>query len=389
MTSWLSPWRRARALAWIGYLGLALPVAASVSTPEAWPMHRGGPDMLGRVAGNVMANPELAWETEVGAGIAGGPAVAADAVFIGSIDGQLTALNLDDGTVRWQKRLPADIEATPCVANGLVFIGCADGTFFAFDATDGSERWRFKTEDKVLGGAVFVAGTGAAPARVVFGSYDSYLYCLNAADGSLLWRFGTDNYIHGSPTILTDGQEQTVVFGGCDGFVYRLRLADGELLAAIDSGAYIPSSVPVYSGFGYLGNYDDVVMAVNLADESIAWRYQDRDFPFFSSPAVTEDTLFIGSRDKRLHAIDRQTGQRRWVFTTRGRVDASPLVYDDAVVAGSSDGRLYALQRSSGQVRWQMDLGAPLTGSPAAVAGWILIGAEDGYLYALRSAEKG
>ncbi|MGF1484834.1 MAG: PQQ-binding-like beta-propeller repeat protein [Opitutales bacterium] len=367
---------------------------SNVRAAVDWPMHRGGPDMLGRVAETVLSQPKLAWETKVGAGIAGGPAVsfseAADGiVFIGSIDGQISALNLSDGAVLWQKRLPADIEATPCVVGDTVYLGASDGTFFALAVADGSERWRYQTDDKILGGAVYVAGENDAPNRVLFGSYDTHLYCLNADDGSLLWRFATDNYVHGSPTVLGTGETATVVFGGCDGFVYQLALSTGALRAQIDSGAYIPSSVPVYLGFGYFGNYDDAVLAVDLRTQTIAWRYKDRDFPFFSSPAVTEESLFIGSRDKRLHAIDRETGERRWTYSTRGKVDASPLVYDDAVVAGSTDGRVYALQPESGELIWQYDVGARLTGSPAAVRGWILIGAEDGYLYALKPANKG
>ena len=111
------------------------------------------------------------------------------------------------------------------------------------------------------------------------------------------------------------------------------------------------------------------------------WSYHDRDFPYFSSPAVTADKVIFGGRDKRLHCVTKADGKPLWTFTAKGKVDSSPVVAGDQVVVGADDGRLYVLSLAEGKERWSYDLGQPLTASPAVAGGCIIIGCEDGKVY--------
>jgi outer membrane protein assembly factor BamB len=206
------------------------------------------------------------------------------------------------------------------------------------------------------------------------------LHCVDAATGKAVWTHSTDNYINGTPALLPSGE---VLFGGCDSFIHVLQLADGKELRQIESEAYIASSVAVADGLGYVGNYGNLVLAIDPKSGAVLWKYRDRNFPFFSSAAVTADRVIIGSRDKRLHAIDRSTGKAVWTFQTRGQVESSPVVCQDAIVVGSQDGRLYCVNLADGKERWAFDAGAPITASPAASDGVIVVGAEDGNVYAL------
>ena len=82
-----------------------------------------------------------------------------------------------------------------------------------------------------------------------------------------------------------------------------------------------------------------------------------------------------------VHAIDEATGEAKWTFTTRARVDSSPAASGDRVYAGSSDGRLYVLDLESGEKLWEFDTAAPLVASPAIAEGKLVIGSGDGVLY--------
>ncbi len=84
---------------------------------------------------------------------------------------------------------------------------------------------------------------------------------------------------------------------------------------------------------------------------------------------MDEERVYVGSRDKHLHAVDRLSGKLAWKFKTGGRVESSPLVFDDAVVFGSSDGRLYAVDKQDGHELWRLDLGEDLAVAPAFAAG--------------------
>ena len=54
--------------------------------------------------------------------------------------------------------------------------------------------------------------------------------------------------------------------------------------------------------------------------------------------AVFAATTWVGSRDKRVYALDRATGKRVWDFATDGRVDSSPVVAGQRVYFGSQAG---------------------------------------------------
>ncbi len=85
-----------------------------------------------------------------------GVAAWGDAVFVGTLDGRLVALDRDTGSVRWETltidpERPYTITGAPRVVKGLVLIGNGGaeygvrGYVSAYDARDGSLVWRFYT----------------------------------------------------------------------------------------------------------------------------------------------------------------------------------------------------------------------------------------------------
>ena len=134
----------------------------------------------------------------------------------------------------------------------------------------------------------------------------------------------------------------------------------------------------------YFGTFDNEVLAVDLETGTLLWHYEHptRRFPFYSSAAVTDELVVIGGRDKMVHALDADTGEAVWTFTTRARVDSSPVISADRVYVGSHDGRLYVLDLATGEKLWDFEAGSPLSASPAIVDGHVVIGSHDGLLFA-------
>ena len=117
------------------------------------------------------------------------------------------------------------------------------------------------------------------------------------------------------------------------------------------------------------------------------WNYKPRNFPYFSSPAVTQKWVIIGGRDKGLHAIDRRTGKQHWRYSARGRIDGSPVIAGDRVVVGSMDGKLCLIDLNTGKKITQYDIGASISSACALAEGWIFVGCEDGNLYAFNTMQ--
>ena len=68
-----------------------------------------------------------------------------------------------------------------------------------------------------------------------------------------------------------------------------------------------------------------------------------------SSPAIGSDgTVYVGSWDKKLYAINGKSGVKLWEFETGGGVESSPAIGSDGTVyVGSWDKKLYAIQTES------------------------------------------
>ena len=76
---------------------------------------------------------EIQWQFEVGETVASSPAVAGNAVYFGSEDGRLYALDRTTGEKLWDSPTGDIITSSPAVAGGMVYVGSHDGILYAFE----------------------------------------------------------------------------------------------------------------------------------------------------------------------------------------------------------------------------------------------------------------
>ncbi len=346
------------------------------NAPE-WPMFHGSPGLLGVASGSLEAKLALLWTFKAGGPVKSSAALVERRVFIGSSDNRLYCLEADSGKKVWDFKTEGEVESSPLVREGRVFAGSADGALYALNAADGKLLWKYPTGDKILGSPNWVRGPRAGSTWVLIGSYDYRLHCVDAVTGTSNWVYESGNYINGTPAVAAG----VTVFGGCDAILHVLALADGHEQKQIPGGAYIAGSAALLDQRAYFGHMENEVWCVDLAKGTNVWVYRDRAFPYFSSPAVTQDRVLIGGRDKRLHCLNRADGTPVWRFATRGKVDSSPAVCGDKVVVGSDDGRLYLVSLADGHELWSYEIGPAVGSSPAVAGGRIVVGSEDGGVY--------
>ena len=107
-----------------------------------------------------------------------------------------------------------------------------------------------------------------------------------------------------------------------------------------------------------------------------------------SSPTVVDGTVYVGSQDSKLYALDAATGAKRWEYKAGSWVESSPTVVGGMVYFGANDGEIYCLDISNGDVKWQFDTGALAGGleiysSPAIANGKLYVGSTDRYVLCL------
>lgn len=105
-----------------------------------------------------------------------------------------------------------------------------------------------------------------------------------------------------------------------------------------------------------------------------------------SSPAVVNGTVYIGSSDNNIYALNGTTGAKVWNYTTGSSVYSSPAVSNGAVYVGSDDNNLYALNATTGAKLWSYTTGGGVDSSPAVVNGTVYVGSYDNNVYAIGNA---
>jgi outer membrane protein assembly factor BamB len=118
------------------------------------------------------------------------------------------------------------------------------------------------------------------------------------------------------------------------------------------SGAIINSSAAVVDGTVFFGSNDGRVYAVDAATGAERWIAATGDAIRDSSPTVVDGRLFVGSNDGSYYAFDAATGDRLWSYATDGFAISSAAVADGRVFFSSRDTGVYAVDAATGEELW-------------------------------------
>ena len=367
---------------WTLALGLSLTFAGAAPAQD-WTQFRGDPQLTGRAQGSLPADPKVLWTHPLGEGVEATAAIAGDRIYLGGLDGGFYALDLATGKPQWKYQAEGSIRSSPALADGVLFFGDEAGFVHAVAADTGTRIWRYEALGEVT------SSPNLAGDCVLVGSFDQFLYCLSPKDGTVRWKVETDGPVNASPAVFRDESfGDLVLSSGCDGYLRSLKLSDGTEVHKIALGGYVAASAAVGGSRAFVGTFENKVLAVDLGQSEVVWRYEhpSRKFPFYASAALAGDLVIAAGRDKMVHGLDGATGEARWTFPTRGRIDASPVVLPDPklgsrVFVGGESGVLYALKVASGEEVWRFETGSSLGASPAIGQNRLVISSMDGAVY--------
>ena len=147
------------------------------------------------------------------------------------------------------------------------------------------------------------------------------------------------------------------------------------------TGDYVFSSPAVVDGKVYVGSEDNKTYCLNALTGALIWNYTT-GAPVRSSPAVVDGKVYVGSMDNKTYCLNALTGALIWNYTT-GWVLSSPSVVDGKVYVGSYDKKVYCLDALTGAHIWNYTTGDYVWSSPAVVDGKVYVGSYDKKVYCL------
>ena len=154
---------------------------------------------------------------------------------------------------------------------------------------------------------------------------------------------------------------------------------DLELLWIFETEDGIESTAAIAAGTVYVGTLDGYLYAINLETGGLKWKYQVSG-EIKSSPTVFRNVVHFGDGMGVFHAVDAQTGESKWTFETEAEIISSANVAQDRLLFGSYDQFLYCLSAKDGSLVWKFETEGYVHGTPAIVNGAVVVSGCDGYL---------
>jgi polyvinyl alcohol dehydrogenase (cytochrome) len=342
----------------------------------------------------------------------------------------------------------------PALAGGAVYVGSDDGRVFALDRATGCERWSFQSGAEVRTGiaiSTWTKGDRASTPLIYFGDLAGSVYAVSALDGSLVWRDRADPHpsttltatpaLHGDRLYVpvssleegtADGKYSCCTFrGSMAAFdaqtgkrLWQTYLVDEAKLTRTDDGVqhWGPSGIAVWNtpaiderrgalyfttGDNYSSpttNLSDAIIAMDLETGRIRWSYQatandawngtcslpdkkhcpEEDGPDFDFGAAAilatagdgKQYVLAGQKSGAVYALDPDSGKLVWTNRVgRGGILAGVYfgmaTHDDTVyvpINDAPDGREYATPAKPGLYALDVHTGKMLWSAPASDA---------------------
>ena len=399
---------------------------------------------------------------------------------------QVPALKL-----KWAFAFPDAIRARsqPVLGGGALYVGSHDGTVYALDRLSGCIRWSFKASAEVRNGPVldtWERGDANASPGLYFGDLNGNVYALDARTGALRWRDRPDEHpsltITASPVRFEDGvffalsslevtaaanpdyacctfRGGVIAYDAATGtrrWLSRVIEKTPEVSGTLPNGTktLAPSGAPVWgtpsldvkrrrlymgTGENYSSPADDrsdAIFAMDIDSGKILWHWQatkgdawnmgcetpDRaacppedgpDLDFGAATVLAGDTVLAGQKSGDVHALDAESGKLLWQRKLgrggiQGGVHFGMSVEGETLFVPVSDffggprwpgeakPGLYALDIRTGEVRWNQP--APdvcagrefcnpgISAAIAGIPGVVFAGGMDGRMRAHDSA---
>ena len=122
-----------------------------------------------------------------------------------------------------------------------------------------------------------------------------------------------------------------------------------KLLWKFKTGGPLHASPVIANGTLYIGSTDGKLYALDAKQWGIKWVFDAGDAIRYSA-TVLGNQVYFSARNDKVYALDANTGEKLWEFKTKSWMDAPPIVVDDKVYIGAFRSNIYLLNAKTGEL---------------------------------------
>ena len=335
------------------------------------------------------------WKASVGKGheglgIALNPTTDGETVYAASFNGNVIAINANNGRKIWKQSFDFSFTAGPTYKDGILVLGTNNGELINIDSMTGEILWTTTVSSEIL------APVAIKDDQIFVRSVDGNLTAFLSDNGSLMW---TAN--HRVPRLSLRGTTSPEVFANAvlsgfdDGKVSAYDLVDGSLLwetmltppggrTEIEKINDIDAPMTIVGNELYVGSYQGALAALALESGDIIWL---TEASIYAGMAVDEEAVFVSESDGSVMALSRFTGREIWKKDNLlNRYPSAPVIIGDSIIVGDLEGYLHWLDKESGETQQRISIGKDKISSvPLVMEDTVIVQTDGGNLVSVKT----
>ena len=241
-------------------------------------------------------------------------------LFIGTENGQVLAINKEDGSLAWIVKVKGEVIARPVYSNGALVIHTMRGELISLNSETGKENWTQSNKQPKL------TLRGSATPSI--------------AQGGIIWG-RSDGFL--AVSLLTTGQP-----------LWQLPIARAHGATELDRLTDIDMDPVIYDNIIYVLAYNGSLAAVSLLKGEQLW---SQDYSGYNNLALSGNTLYVTDHRSHVFALERSSGEKIWENKQLAYRNVTGVaIANEYIVVGDEDGYLHWLNRDTGEFVAQQSL---------------------------------
>lgn len=294
---------------------------------------------------------EIRWSFETKNSVKNNICIDNDRLVAMDVDGNVYCLEKEDGKVIWQTALELGntigTSSAICINNGVVFAGTAR-TVTALNLDDGSVKWSNNRNRGENSPAEFIV----CGDKLIVNSHWDSLAALNADSGKALWDNKDEDVRFRSSTPIAVDDNTLLVAD--DDAIMLVDMNSGDITnkTNFDEYSFTSSAQPVLlDGVAYIPTSNDGIVAFDLNSKKIVWSFETGESILFtapyagkdrkiveSTPVIDGENIMFGANDGFIYTVNAKSGELVDKQQAGSAVLGKLAVSSDRFYAGTFDG---------------------------------------------------
>jgi outer membrane protein assembly factor BamB len=302
-------------------------------------------------------------------------------LYAATSSGTVYGIDVDTGVQKWM-RIVGEKTVKPEVSNDLVIIGTNKGLHI-LDKNTGKIKW-----ERLIG--EIISKPIIEDKSLIVSCSDGAIYSFDITSGNKIWDYNFEKQVY------TSEIKNNIMYVCSEETCYAFDIYNKNIIWNYKTDGMISASPRVEDKTVYFGSWDGCLHAVDHATGILKWKFET-GWGIDSTPEIAGGLVFVGSLDNKFYCLDEKNGEIKWGFQCRSAIHSSPVIYGEYVFFGCDDGKLYVLDKKTGELGWSFTPGysikdddannymtTMISSDPVAYNGFVYFGAK-GSIYSLEA----